>query len=109
MAKSKITYPNNIPNSIQDISKPYMEDYIYGELKAGRIPKAKMEEWIKCVQEAEANNPDSAQKVFMAYRKSFAQLFFPHLLAKNDNLKASEYYAHLLKGTIIDAQEEPNE
>ena len=95
MSKRKLTYPQDTPNSIQDITKAYIENYIAGEVKKGAITKETLSKWIEAVEKAEKENPDDKIKVFNAYRKDFVKLFFKHL-AKDKEEDASAFYKRLL-------------
>lgn len=96
MAKKTITYPNDTPNSIQDISKKYIHDFIQGEIAKGNINEELLDKWIEAVKNAENDSKnDSPIKVFIAERNSFVEMFLPQLLIKESTEKESDFYTTL--------------
>lgn len=94
MAKKKLSYPQDRPNSIQDITKSYIQQYFSIEVEKGTITAQKLEEWIKIVKDKEEEfKNDSPVKAFNAYREEFVKLYMPHLIKP---ASASDFYATLL-------------
>lgn len=94
MAKKKLSYPQDRPNSIQDITKAYIQEYFSIEVEKGTISAQKLEEWIAIVKEKEEQfKNDSPVKAFNAYREEFVKLYMKHLI-KPEN--ASDFYTTLL-------------
>lgn len=94
MAKKKLSYPQDRPNSIQDITKAYIQEYFSIEVEKGTISSQKLEEWIAIVKEKEEQfKNDSPVKAFNAYREEFVKLYMKHLI-KPEN--ASDFYTTLL-------------
>lgn len=94
MSKKRLTYPQDRPNSVQDITKSYIQQYFSIEVEKGNISAKQLEEWIAIVQKAESDNKDETPvKAFNAYREEFVKLYMPHLVKPE---KASDFYAMLL-------------
>lgn len=94
MAKKKLSYPQDTPNSIQDITKSYIQQYFSIGVEKGTITAQKLEEWIKIVKDKEEEfKNDSPVKAFNAYREEFVKLYMPHLRKPE---KASDFYDILL-------------
>lgn len=95
MAKKKLSYPQDRPNSIQDITKSYIQQYFSFEVEKGTITAQELEEWIEIVKKKEEEfKNDSPVKAFNAYREEFVKLYMPHLIKP---ASASDFYATLLK------------
>lgn len=95
MAKKRLSYPQDRPNSIQDITKAYIEEYFAIEVDKGTISVQELEKWIKTVKEQEEKfKDDSPVKAFNAYREEFVKLYMPHLVKP---ATASDFYATLLE------------
>lgn len=92
--KIKLSYPRDTVNSIQDITKKYIQDYFTYEVGTGKVSKEKLNEWIEIVKTAEENNPDNPVKAFNEYKIKFVDLYMPHL--KRRNAKASDFFVSLL-------------
>lgn len=95
MAKKHLSYPQDTPNSIQDISKKYIEQFFAVEVHSGKVSIEQLQKWVKTVKEAEEAHKDSPVKAFNKYREAFVSEYMPRLLAKSD-AKASDFYASLL-------------
>lgn len=94
MSKKRLTYPQDRPNSVQDITKSYIQQYFSIEVEKGSISPEQLEAWIAIVDKAEADNKDeSPVKAFNAYREEFVKLYMPHLVKPE---KTSDFYAKLL-------------
>lgn len=94
MAKKKLSYPQDRPNSIQDITKSYIQEYFSIEVEKGTISVQKLEEWIAIVKAKEEQfKEDTPVKAFNAYRDEFVKLYMPHLVKPET---ASDFYANLL-------------
>lgn len=94
MAKKKLSYPKDRPNSIQEISKSFIEEYFSFEVEKGNISVEALENWIKIVEAKEKQfKEDTPVKAFNAYREEFVKLYMPHLVKLKT---ASDFYATLL-------------
>lgn len=94
MAKKRLSYPQDRPNSIQDITKAFIQEYFSFEVEKGNISVQQLEEWIKIVKEKEeAFKDDSPVKAFNAYREEFVKLYMKHLVKPET---ASDFYSKLL-------------
>lgn len=94
MAKKRLSYPQDRPNSIQDITKAYIQEYFSIEVEKGNISVEELEKWIAIVKAKEEEfKDDSPVKAFNAYREEFVKLYMKHLI-KPEN--ASDFYATLL-------------
>ena len=94
MAKKRLSYPQDRPNSIQDITKAYIQEYFSIEVEKGNISVEDLEKWIAIVKAKEEEfKDDSPVKAFNAYREEFVKLYMKHLI-KPEN--ASDFYATLL-------------
>lgn len=95
MSKKRLTYPQDRPNSVQDITKSYIQQYFSIEVEKGNISAKQLEEWIQIVKDKEETyKNDSPVKAFNAYRDEFVKLYMPHLVKPE---KASDFYAMLLE------------
>ena len=94
MAKKKLSFPQDTPNSIQDITKSYIQQYFSFQVEKGTITTQELEKWIKIVKgkEEEFKN-DSPVKAFNAYREEFVKIYMPRLIKPE---KASDFYDILL-------------
>lgn len=96
MAKKTITYPNDTPNNIQEISKKFIRDYIQGEIAKKAITEAMLDEWIEALKKVENDSEnDTPIKKFHAERRAFADMFFKHLTIKEKQEKESDFYTTL--------------
>ena len=94
MSKKRLSYPQDRPNSIQDITKAYIQEYFSFEVEKGNISVEELEKWIAIVKEKEAQfKDDSPVKAFNAYREEFVKLYMKHLVKPET---ASDFYANLL-------------
>lgn len=94
MAKKRLSYPQDRPNSIQDITKTYIQEYFSIEVGKGNISVEELEKWIAIVKAKEEQfKEDSPVKAFNAYREEFVNLYMPHLVKPET---ASDFYATLL-------------
>ena len=94
MAKKRLSYPQDRPNSIQDITKAYIQEYFSIEVEKGTISVQKLEEWIAIVKAKEEEfKEDSPVKAFNAYREEFVKRYMKHLIKPG---AASDFYATLL-------------
>lgn len=94
MAKKRLSYPQDRPNSIQDITKAYIQEYFSIEVGKGNISVEELEKWIAIVKAKEEQfKEDSPVKAFNAYREEFVKLYMPHLVKPET---ASDFYATLL-------------
>ena len=94
MAKKRLSYPQDRPNSIQDITKAYIQEYFSFEVEKGTISVQELEKWIEIVKAKEEQfKDDSPVKAFNAYREEFVKLYMPHLVKPET---ASDFYATLL-------------
>ena len=94
MAKKRLSYPQDRPNSIQDITKAYIQEYFSIEVEKGNISVEELEQWIAIVKaKEEEHKDDSPVKAFNAYREEFVKLYMPHLVKPET---ASDFYATLL-------------
>lgn len=95
MAKKRLSYPQDTPNTIQDITKAYIQEYFATEVDRGNIGAKELQEWIDIVEKAEADFKNTQPiKAFNAYRNEFVKRYMPRL-AKQE--KASDFYSVLLK------------
>ena len=62
MAKKRLSYPQDRPNSIQDITKAYIQEYFSIEVGKGNISVEELEKWIAIVK-AKEEQFKSYQKV----------------------------------------------
>lgn len=103
MAKKRLSYPQDRPNSIQDITKAYIQEYFSFEVEKGTISVQELEEWIAIVKEKEEQfKEDSPVKAFNAYREEFVKLYMKHLVKPET---ASDFYATLLAKAKQDAKQ----
>ena len=94
MSKKRLTYPQDRPNSIQDITKAYIQEYFSFEVEKGNISVEELEAWIKIVKDKEELfKDDSPVKAFNAYREEFVKLYMKHLVKPET---ASDFYSALL-------------
>lgn len=102
MAKKHLSYPQDTPNSIQDISKKFIEQFFAVEVRSGKVSTEELAKWLEIVKAAEVEHQDSPVKAFNQYREEFVKKYMPRLIVKAD-AKASDFYAALLaeatKGT----------
>lgn len=94
MSKKRLSYPQDRPNSIQDITKAYIQEYFSIEVEKGNITAQQLEEWIAIVKaKEEKHKNDSPVKAFNAYREEFVKLYMKHLIKPET---ASDFYSALL-------------
>ena len=97
MAKKHLSYPQDRPNSIQEITKAYIQQYFSIEVEKGNISVKQLEEWVSIVEEKEAAckaKNESPVKAFNAYREEFVKLYMPHLVKPET---AADFYTTLLE------------
>lgn len=95
MAGKKLSYPAHTPNSVQDITKDFINEYMSYNVENGKISIEDLNAWISIVEKAEADNPGNPVKAFAEYRRKFVEKYYSHLLAKKSSVKASDYFKAL--------------
>ena len=98
--KSKISYPADTPNSIQDITKEFIQQYFVYNYENEKLTKEQVEEWGKTVKDIVAKEP-SPVKAFGLYRKAFVEKYYPRLCKKAKVDNPGDFYLNIVKASPI--------
>ena len=94
----KKIYYGDIPTSVQQITKKYIQDFFRVKTREGTISQEELDWWIKVVENAETENTTSPIKAFNAYRKEFVKKYYPELdkdKKKKEKEDAADFYKKL--------------
>lgn len=98
--KSKISYPADTPNSIQDITKQFIQQYFVYRYENGELTAKQVEEWAAIVKEEVEKEP-SPVKAFGNYRKKFVEMYYPRLCKKAKVDNPGDFYLNIVKASPI--------
>lgn len=98
--KSKISYPADTPNSIQDITKQFIQQYFVYNYENGTLTKSDVEAWANIVKDETTKEP-SPVKAFGNYRRVFVEKYYPRLCKKAKVENPADFYLNIVKAAPI--------